>query len=287
MSAELRSQAAVPVPAPRASARRAAHFFFAVERLRRLAGKVGKYGYAAYAGVLFGVLDREQLNAITDLCYAGMNPKWGQPAYNRSGLQAWETLLVDEFFRDCRSLLVGSAGGGRELLALSRAGFKVSAFDCSPKLLEVARALLDESGLDAEIVQVAPDEVPRLGTFDGAIIGWCGYMHVMSRQARIAFLRGVRAQLPAGAPFLVSFLPRYPENRELAVVAGVGNALRRLLRRSEPVEMGDEIKDLHTRHRFTAAEIEVELDAGGFHLERLARNQEYAVARAVEVPARL
>ncbi len=261
--------------------RTAARVFFAIESGLDVGRKLGKYGYALYQGVLFGLLDRDALYGITALCYDGKRDRWSGRTYNNNGLHPWEELVVDKYFAGRQSVLVGCAGGGREIIGLLRRGFTVDAFECSPHLVAVARALLTENGLDARLVESAPDEVPDLGMHDAAIVGWCGYMHILGRRARIAFLRGLRAHVVTGGPLLVSFLGRWPDNREHAWIASVANALRRVRKAGEPVEVGDEIRDAHSRHRFVAEEIRAELSEAGFRVEFYAPSNDHAIAIAV------
>ncbi|MBV8150260.1 MAG: hypothetical protein JOY59_01785, partial [Candidatus Eremiobacteraeota bacterium] len=246
----------------------ASRLYFAIESALDLQRRIGRKTYALYQAVLLGMLDRDALNAITGLCYAAKAPRWSEDAYLRSGLMAWEELALATEFRDCRSILVASAGGGREMLALAQRGLAVTGFDCAPNLVESSRALLASHGVSATIVAAAPDECPPVGPHDGAIVGWCGYMHILGRDARIRFLRGLRAQLPVGGPLLVSSLTRPERHRELELIARLANVLRRL-RRRPPVEVGDEVR-WHYHHRFAPSEIAAELEAAGFSMGRFS-----------------
>ena len=163
---------------------------------------------ALHQGFWLGWMDSKSLNAATRLYYAGV-PKYLEPEYNTSGLEEWESRLLDRYFRDCRTLLVGAAGGGREVVALADKGLEVTAFECSLKMVQAARKLLTDRNLAAEVMEAPPGEVPKLeAEFDGAIVGWGGYMHIPGTAARVRFLEQLRERGPPDAPILLSFFTR-------------------------------------------------------------------------------
>jgi hypothetical protein len=164
---------------------------------------------ATHQGLWLGLLDRTSLHRVTAAVYESML-SYRQTEYNLSGLTPWETAAVEKFFGDCRSVLVGGAGGGREIIALSRRNFHVAGFEPSAGLLESCLELLAQRGIRAEVVSSAPDEVPgSFGNYDGAIIGWSAYLHIQGRQTRIEFLKQFRNHLRVGGPILLSFWSRY------------------------------------------------------------------------------
>jgi hypothetical protein len=127
---------------------------------------------AALQGVRLGMLDRAGINGVTAAFYARSTARYYDDTYNERGLFEWEQSVIERYFAGVKKLLLGSAGAGREMLALSTHGFSVSAFECSPLLIEEARGRLARAGIATPLVLAAPDDVPMLGTFDGAILGW-------------------------------------------------------------------------------------------------------------------
>lgn len=220
---------------------------------------------AAQAGLWLGVMDRDALHALDEAYYAGA-ASYTSDRHNLRGLFPWETEAVDGYFAGRASLLVLGAGGGREALALARRGFRVDAFECNAALVEHAGALLARERCDARVRALPRDAVPEAGRWDGAVVGWSAYMLMAGRQRRIALLRGLAARLPEGAPVLLSFWTRAEGGHRERIVAGVGGAVRRLLR-AEPLEPGDDLAPNFV-HRFTESEVAAELAAAGFRLAR-------------------
>jgi 2-polyprenyl-3-methyl-5-hydroxy-6-metoxy-1,4-benzoquinol methylase len=267
----------------------AARLYFELERrreplgaaLKRVTGqRLADLAHALYKGVWLGALDDDQLAAITQIYYAERGPEWRHIRWTELGLKPWEQEAIDQHFAGRRSLLVGCAGGGREVFALARRGFAVSAFDCSPSLVESARAYAAENELAVRYAFSAPDHVPDLGMHDGAIVGWGGYMHIIGAERRIAFLRRFRAQLEPGSPLLVSFYVRSENDAALSTMAAVGTFVRRT-RRKKAVELGDELRPRFFRRTFTRADVEREFGAAGFQVAAFSQEHEYAVGTAL------
>jgi 2-polyprenyl-3-methyl-5-hydroxy-6-metoxy-1,4-benzoquinol methylase len=260
-----------------------------LERAGRLAGsafrRLRSAGAVLHAGLRLGLRDARELQAATDDWYASGAHYLGRE-HNRSGLWPWEEAALARHFPACRSILVAAAGGGREAVALARRGLRVEAFDCSPALVRACRALVAEEGLDVRVEHAPPGEVPAgLGPFDGVVVGWTGYMHVVGRAARVRFLHRLRAAAVPGAPLLLSYFARAGDERGLAWTHAVASVVRRLRGSREPVELGDSIDTTFNRH-FTPDEIAEELAAGGFELLERHGKPEYphAVARAAPGP---
>jgi 2-polyprenyl-3-methyl-5-hydroxy-6-metoxy-1,4-benzoquinol methylase len=219
-----------------------------------------------YSGLWLGMFDREQMAAVTQAYYE--NPsrpsdRWDEIEYLESGLYRWERDFV-EHLPSRGEILVGCAGAGREAFALRRGGFAVTAFDCSEALVASGRAYATENALQVRYEHSAPDEAPRLGSFDGAIIGWGGYGHIVGSSARTGFLKSIREQLKAGAPILLSFTTRSPATRRFKIITAVANFVRRL-RFARAIELGDHLSGPGPfSHCFTRDEIVAELEAAGF-----------------------
>jgi SAM-dependent methyltransferase len=237
---------------------------------------------AVHQGFWLGWMGSKSLNEATRLYYQGV-PKYLESEYNTSGLKAWEAEVLDRFFGECRTLLVGAAGGGREVVALARKGLEVMAFECSAEMVEAARDLLAEAALVAEVLDSKPGEVPRLETLsDGVIVGWGGYMHIPGRAARIRFLEELRERVHPGGPLLLSFFTRSSDSRLFSWIQRLARVIRRLRFSREEVELGDALAGSFDHH-FTKEEIASELAAAGF---QLVEYQEDPVGHAVGMATR-
>lgn len=217
----------------------------------------------AHQGFWLGVASRRALREITARQYRDWD-KYTSLEYNRSGLLSWEAEVVERFFSGCATVLVGAVGGGREAFAMAERGFRVTAFDCVPELVEACRRLFEREGIEVAVLSGEPDTVPSdVGTHDGAIVGWGGYMHIPGREARVRFLSQFRAQLTDGGPLLVSFFARREGARSFRAKAAIARFIRRARLSTEPVEVGDSL-DRTFDHWFSAGEIRSELEDAGF-----------------------
>jgi hypothetical protein len=224
---------------------------------------------ACFIGLWLGVLTRASLHAIDEEYYT--RTKRGIPgeynfhstAYNQRGLWDWEEEMLNDYFADCRRLLVIGAGGGREVLALQRLGYQVDGFESHPDLVATANELLRVEGYDPTVRLVPRDQGSITGTiYDGIIIGWGAYMLVNGRKHRIALLRQMRAQTRVQCPILLSFFSRDRTPRIYRISVLVANTIRRALRQ-ELVEVGDWLVPNYV-HYFSQDEIVSELSEGGF-----------------------
>lgn len=248
--------------------------------VRRWLTRFLKVPEAAHVGFWLGTFDRAHLQELTELHYASADKRYYRPAYNLSGLEPWEAAALDAHFGDCQSVLVGSAGGGREVLAVSRRCSKVDAFECSPHLVEQCKTFLRAKDVTARIFAAAPDEVPDgLGTYDGAILGWTAYFHIVGRWRRVRMLEQLRRHLRDGGPLLLSFHTR--TNSVYDRLSDRIAALVRRVRRAAPAEPGDWITTWYG-HYFTEQEIRDELADGGFELVLFSEEGcPHAVGRAL------
>jgi len=217
---------------------------------------------ACFVGFCLGILNRETLHLI-DQSYYDNTKMYHDEAYNRGGLWSWEKEALNTYFQTCRYLLVAGVGGGREVLALHPLGYEVDGFECNPRLVEGANALLKKEGLMPSI-QLAPrDGCPdATKIYDGIVVGWGAYMLIQGRKHRIAFLQQLRKQTREGSPVLLSFFYRSGTERRFKVIAAIGNVMRWLLRR-ERLQRGDDLVP-NCVHSFTREEIASELCEGGF-----------------------
>jgi hypothetical protein len=230
-------------------------------------------------GFWLGVLSSDSLHKIDEMYYENSSMYYSAD-YNRRGLQKWEQAMIENYFQDCRRLLLLGAGGGREIYGLQKFGCAIEAFECNPKLLDFGNKFLREEGLNAQIKPVQRDACPASRQkYDGAIIGWGAYMLIQGRKRRIGFLRSIGAQLEAGAPLLLSFFTRNGDSRKFKATASVGNVFRFFLRR-ERLQTGDSLEPNYV-HYFTENELKNELNEAGFKLLYYSsKNYGHAVAQS-------
>jgi len=219
---------------------------------------------AVFDGAWLGVLDYEATHALDETYYDEAR-QYTDEAYNRSGLLSWEREAVDRFFADRCRIVVTGAGGGREVLALLELGYDAVGYEPNEGLVRFGEDLLASTCRPGRLRPADRDTWPRdADACDGVIVGWGSYMLIRGRERRVAFLRGARSGLQAGAPLLLSFFPRSGKPGYLRVVARVGNAIRRL-RGATPLDFGDAL-DPNYVHYFDRREIDSELGEAGFSL---------------------
>jgi hypothetical protein len=254
----------------------------AQRRSHALAERATSLVNALHEGLWLGLLDRDELQRVTDRYYREPRSTFLQTGHVWSGPFPWEQRALAEHFRSCRSVLVAGAGSGRELAWLHGAGKHVRGFDCVPELVEHGNAVLTASDVPARIEHAPPDVVPDgLGVFDGAVIGWGAYSHILGRDRRLAFVQALRTRVERGGPLLVSFLSRPERSRRTRLILGVARAVRAARRSPDGVEAGDVVADA-AWHLFTEDELRRELEAAGFEtVEYDPSSLGFAVARAV------
>jgi hypothetical protein len=233
---------------------------------RRVWRLVGDICAGAFDGFWLSVLGRDAHDRVVEYHYLDA-AEYRSDSYNLDGLFPWEEKVVAGHFADCRRILVGGAGGGREMVALAQLGYEVAGFECNPTLVEYANGLLARKEIPTRVEHVPPDVCPAVDApYDGIIIGWCAYMHIQGRNRRVAFLRSLRPALKPGAPVLLSFWHiNGPARRRLRVTQRVAGPLRRLLGR-EPITLGDSMAP-HRLQYFDEELLREELVLAGFELK--------------------
>jgi hypothetical protein len=147
----------------------------------------------------------------------------GGNTYER-GLFEWEAKMLDsDPFPTSGRILLGAAGGGRELRVLLERGFDVVAFEPNPALRAGAQNVADErrgrAVIDATYADLVRAAKTKTGPLAGAvaapfaatILGWGSLTHVLTREDQRALLEAVRACCPSG-PVLISFFLRAATN---------------------------------------------------------------------------
>lgn len=247
---------------------------------RRVLGGAHRLIEALHAGFWLGILDRDQLNAIVFQHY-GAAELYGTAEHNLYGLFPSENDLMRDYFKECRSVLVAAAGGGREMIALGRTGVRVEGFECNPRLVEKCKEFLAEAGVPGRILNAPPDQVPSgLQEYDGAIVGYGAFAHIVGRTKRINFLRDLKSHLHPRAPLMLS-VGRRPEGaRYYNWIYQIARAIRFLRGSADGIELGDDLLDCFT-HRFVQSEARSELQEAGFTvLESVETRDIYAVGQA-------
>ena len=168
--------------------------------------------------LLFAFVPPSQRDGFTFDAYS-KSRVYGQGGdYFLDGLFAWEAAILDDS-RVPRSgrVLLGAAGGGRELQALIARGYDVDAFEPVAPLLESAVAVA--RGTRSTVVQAAYQDLvaravgrsgpldPLSGPFDLCLFGWGSMSHLTEPSDVVATLRAVRTLAPR-APVIASFLLR-------------------------------------------------------------------------------
>ncbi|NJO65711.1 MAG: SAM-dependent methyltransferase [Richelia sp. RM2_1_2] len=226
---------------------------------------------ACLNGIWLGILNRETMHLIDEYYYDNQKMyQWEE--YNRAGLWGWEKKVINEYFEKCKSLLVLGAGGGREVLALSKLGYEVDGCECNPQLVKFGNQLIEKEGLTSNIQLIERDSSLENGKlYDGIIVGWGAYMLIQGRERRIAFLKNLRNQMNENSPILLSFFSQSGNNLYFKIVHKISNTLRWISRKNSS-EFGDDLVPNFV-HYFNEEEIANELKEGGFKLEMYSTNE--------------
>jgi len=228
------------------------------------------------------MLDHNDLNNLTKIGYVIRSEMYQNDEYNTSGFWAWEEKTIERFFYNCKKVLVGAAGGGREVIALSNRGMHADAFECNENLVAYSKNLLRKRGIKAEIALSVPDQVPKeYGIYDGIIMGWGGYTHIHGSKNRIEFLRQCYDHIITDGPLLLSFWQNN-RNTKNPLKIRIANFIRHLRRSKEMIESGDLLDIDGFFHAFKKEEIEKEMNEAGFHLILYFSEMDvsYAIGRA-------
>jgi hypothetical protein len=237
---------------------------------------------AMHEGFWLGCLSVDELNAVTAAHYA-QSRESASAGGNLRGFFDWERGVVERYFPHGSSVLVVGAGGGREVLALRRAGYSAEGFDCNPVLVEASNAIFDQLGEACGVSLCPPDQVPSgASLYSGVIIGWGVYSHIPTRKRRVVFLKALAKRAVTGSPVLLSFYVRSGNPRYDSLACQIANAARRLFwSRNEPVELGDHL-NWSFSHWFALEEIESEVREAGIRIEQFVDVGEGYVVGMVE-----
>lgn len=189
--------------------------------------------------------------AVTEQAYAKQTSYLPGGATYEQGLFDWEDkALSAPPFPEQGRILLGAAGGGRELRVLCERGFEVVAFEPNAILRAGAEAVACDcptarvwAGTYGDFVAAAEGgagplaPVVAAGPFDAVVLGWGSFTHVLSRAEQVALLRAARRAAPSG-PVLVSFFlrPSAPPNGRSEKLRGGLRALFSALGGRTPAE---------------------------------------------------
>jgi hypothetical protein len=136
----------------------------------------------------------------------------------RRGLFAWEERAIATYFPPPPArVLIGGAGGGREVMALAEKGHEVTAFEPSPPLA-AAMACHFPGRLNVKVFRARYEDMPHLfparpdapsmtleagSSFDAAVLGWGSYSHLRTEAQRIRVLSIFRRYVHG--PILLSY----------------------------------------------------------------------------------
>ena len=217
---------------------------------------------ALFEGFWMGVLPESAYDVISEKSY-GEGTQYTNELYLDRGFFFWEDLAIRTHFPPTGRVLVAAAGGGRELIALARAGYLAAGFECSRAMVAAGQQALAKRGVDASLDWSPPCIAPQMeGLFDALIVGWNGYSYISPRVRRLEFLKSLCAQLRPGAPIIVSTAIRTPRARLAVWTPRIANAVRICTFRAPVFEAGDTFAGRPKLH-FTRQQLERELmDAG-------------------------
>ncbi len=230
----------------------------------RLARGILGGSQAVFEGFWMGILPASAYDIISEKSY-GDGSGYSNTRHLDRGFHFWEDLVVEKYFRPGSHVLVPAAGGGRELIALEKAGFQATGFDCSRGMVESGQVEIRQRGLQATLTWAPPSVAPKMpgSPFDALIVGWNGYGYISPRARRIQFLKDLRAQLKPGAPALVSTAIRPAAGRVMKWTVRIANAIRICTFRRPVFEVGDTFAGRPKMH-FSRRQLEQELREGGF-----------------------
>lgn len=218
---------------------------------------------ALFEGFWMGMLPESVYDVISEKSY-GEGTKYTNDPYLDSGFHFWEELIIGRYFPLKARVLVAAAGGGRELIALVRAGFGAAGFECSPPMVEAGKLALARRNIAATLEWAPPCVAPAMeGSFNALIVGWNGYCYISPRARRIEFLRSLREKVLPGSPMLVSVAIRTPGARVTTWTPRIANAVRRATLRKPVFETGDTF-DGRPKLYFTRKQLAQELRDAGY-----------------------
>jgi hypothetical protein len=172
--------------------------------------------------LLLGQLDSSLHATLTARAYANERAAYlPGGARFEAGLFDWEATVLARIGLPQRArILLGAAGGGRELAALLSMGHDVVAFEPNDALLAGANAV-SAQGRGSAVIRASLEHLIDAvegagplaginGPFDLVLLGWVSLSHITEPATQISLFRALRRLYP-GAPVVTSFLVRSAE----------------------------------------------------------------------------
>lgn len=222
---------------------------------------------SVYQGIWLGLLTSRDLDLLTLERYRRW-PRYRSRAHNSVGLFPWEEAFFEEFLKDRTSVLVASAGGGREAWALVERGLRVDAFDCNPALVRTCREMNAARNGVLGVFDAPPGDVPDgwnegdSRSYDAILIGWGGYTHIPGRANRVRFLGQLRSLLSSSGVLALSCFQRTEEIRSMIWTHRIAQFLRKVRGAKDEVQLGDRLRGTFD-HFFSEQELREELTEAG------------------------
>jgi len=189
-----------------------------------------------------------------------------------------------------------ACGTGRLLAPLARAGFSVTGVDSSPAMLERARQRLEAGGLQAQLVEQRMEALQLDGRFPTIILGLDSFGLLVTRDDQLGALRAARQHATHAGRLILDLAngnlrgaSEPPEElvHDLTLPdPESGRPITKfILRRPKPAEQLDELTFFYDEQDergylkrsmvelrlrwFTRFELELLLEAAGWHIEEL------------------
>jgi hypothetical protein len=194
------------------------------------------------------------------------------------GLSAWErAAFTTPPFPARGKILLGGAGGGRELLSLCGMGFDVVAFEPSERLCAGAQEIVSAYP-NSTVVRASYEDLIRsaeqgtgpladyvLGaSFDAVIFGLASFSYLFTEAERQALLRATRRIAPT-APVLFSFLLQSGETSKFDRIRPAIRRMFRLLNAPGARLTGDRFhSDTGFIHALTAGDVRTVAERSGY-----------------------
>ena len=132
-----------------------------------------------------------------------------------SGLDAAEMALVDRFLPPGSSVLDLGCGNGRVAFALAAKGYAVEGLDIAPSMIDEARSVAAELGVDARFRVGDAVSLPQAeGELDAVVFACNGIAH-LTRDGKRACLLEIKRVLRPGGVALLSLRTPYALNTML------------------------------------------------------------------------
>lgn len=219
---------------------------------------------AFHSGFWLGVIGKNGLWYFDEVHYKE-STTYIDDDYNEKGLFDWETYIIENHFKEVKTVMLIAAGGGREVLGLSKRGFTVDAYECNAALVEYGNRFLKKKNVDSSINHLPRNTVPsEIRKHDVVIIGWGAYSHIKGGANRIRFLKALYPYMNEAGRLMISFIWVKDRNRRDRLIQSISGFLG-FFCGGERAEQGDKLVPNYI-HYFTGEEIRAELNKAGYRI---------------------